>query len=256
MPGLPPPRRAGRPSSTACRPSWPWPSGSGFASRAPPSTPTTTRSSPGGKVGRAVEVEPFDTRRLGPWWASSRGQDGVPAPVKTDDFWLLQRAWSSPDGFVRGARVVGRIAGSLARGRRLVGMGAALTASLFDIALRQGTTVWLSSPLEDLVVEGDRVVGARVVRDGRPVHVRATQGSSWAPGASTTTPTGAVSTRVSTGRPRPVPPGTSGRSSPRPSGSAQPSTSWTTRGGAARSRSRRPTAGRPSSSASAPCRTP
>ena len=131
---------------------------------------------PGGKVGRAVEVEPFDTRRLGPWWASSRGQDGVPAPVKTDDFWLLQRAWSSPDGFVRGAKVVGRIAGSLARGRRLVGMGAALTASLFDIALRQGTAVWLSSPLEDLVVEGDRVVGARVVRDGRTVHVRATRG--------------------------------------------------------------------------------
>lgn len=131
---------------------------------------------PGGKVGRAVEVEPFDTRALGSWWESSRGQDGVPAPVKTDDFWLLQRAWSSPDGFVRGAKVVGRIAGNLARGRRLVGMGAALTAALFDIAVRQGVQVWLSSPLEDLVIEDGRVVGVRTIQDGAPVHVRAARG--------------------------------------------------------------------------------
>ena len=44
---------------------------------------------PGGKIGRAIEVEPFDVRTIGEWWQSSRGQDGVPAPVKTDDFWLL-----------------------------------------------------------------------------------------------------------------------------------------------------------------------
>lgn len=49
----------------------------------------------GGKIGRALEVEPFDVRRIGEWWATSRGQDGVPAPVKTDDFWLLSRAWST-----------------------------------------------------------------------------------------------------------------------------------------------------------------
>ena len=69
---------------------------------------------PGGKIGRAIEVEPFDVRTIGEWWQSSRGQDGVPAPVKTDDFWLLSRAWSTPGGFVRGARVVFR---TLARPR-------------------------------------------------------------------------------------------------------------------------------------------
>ena len=81
---------------------------------------------PGGKVGRVIEVEPFDVKRIGAWWASSRGQDGVPAPVKTDDFWLLQRAWSTPGGMMRGAQVMGRLATMLVRGRRLVGMGAAL----------------------------------------------------------------------------------------------------------------------------------
>ncbi|MGW5240142.1 FAD-dependent oxidoreductase [Monashia sp. NPDC004114] len=131
---------------------------------------------PGGKIGRALEVQPFDTRRLGSWWATARGQDGVPAPVKTDDFWLLSRAWTTPDGAARGARVVGRVLGGLVRGKRLVGMGAALTASLLNVALRQGTTVWLSAPVEELVVEDGRVVGVRTTRGGATQRIRARHG--------------------------------------------------------------------------------
>jgi 3-oxosteroid 1-dehydrogenase len=70
---------------------------------------------PGGKIGRAIEVEPFDVHTIGEWWATSRGQDGVPAPMLTDDFWLLSRAWSTPDGMARGAKVVFRVIGSLLR---------------------------------------------------------------------------------------------------------------------------------------------
>ena len=131
---------------------------------------------PGGKVGRAIECEPFDSRTLGDWWATSRGQDGVPAPMKTDDFWLLQRAWSTPGGFVRGAQVVGRVVGGLVRGKRLVGMGAALAASFLAVAQRLGVTIWLSSPVEELVVEGGRVVGVVTNRDGREVRVEARRG--------------------------------------------------------------------------------
>ena len=50
---------------------------------------------PGGKIGRAIECAPFDVHRIEGWWETSRGQDGVPAPVMTDDFWLLARAWST-----------------------------------------------------------------------------------------------------------------------------------------------------------------
>lgn len=130
----------------------------------------------GGKIGRAVEVEPFDVRKIGPWWETSRGQDGVPAPVKTDDFWLLARAWSTPDGLMRGARVVGRVLWSVARGRKEVGMGGALTAALLEVALRQGTAVWLSAPVEELFVHDGRVDGVRVSRDGGPRHVKALRG--------------------------------------------------------------------------------
>ncbi|MEN0070782.1 MAG: FAD-binding protein, partial [Propionicimonas sp.] len=131
---------------------------------------------PGGKIGRAIEVEPFDVRAIGEWWASSRGQDGVPLPAKTDDFWLLARAWSTPSGMVRGARVVARTLGSAARGRRAVGMGAALAASLLAVALRQGVQLRLSSPVAELVVEDGRVVGVETTRDGRRQRVRATRG--------------------------------------------------------------------------------
>lgn len=80
---------AKRPSSTAWTASSGSPSGTASGSPGRPTTPTTTPELPGGKIGRAIEVEPFDVRKIGEWWQSSRGQDGVPAPVKTDDFWLL-----------------------------------------------------------------------------------------------------------------------------------------------------------------------
>jgi 3-oxosteroid 1-dehydrogenase len=131
---------------------------------------------PGGKVGRALEVEPFDVRGIGEWWATSRGQDGVPAPVKTDDFWLLSRAWSTPGGFARGAQVVFRVLGSLARRRKEVGMGAAVTASLLDVALRLGVQVWLSAPVEEVLLEDGRTVGVRATVQGRSLRVQANRG--------------------------------------------------------------------------------
>ncbi|WP_188192180.1 FAD-dependent oxidoreductase [Nonomuraea sp. SYSU D8015] len=50
---------------------------------------------PGGKVGRGVESAPFDTRRLGEWYATARAADGLPVPVMTDDVWLLGRSAGS-----------------------------------------------------------------------------------------------------------------------------------------------------------------
>jgi len=130
----------------------------------------------GGKVGRSLEVEPFDARRVGGWWKTARARDGVIVPLKTDDVWLLSRSWSTPGGFVRGAQFVFRALGGLARGRLLVGAGAALACSFLEVVLRQGTPVWLSAPLETLVVEDARVVGAVVGREGVPVRVRAERG--------------------------------------------------------------------------------
>lgn len=130
---------------------------------------------PGGKIGRAIEVGPFDAKQIGDWWASCRAL--MPLPLKTDDVWLLGRAWSTPGGFVRGARFAFRALGGIARGKRLVGIGAGLASSFLNVVVqKQGTPLWLNAPLEDLIVDGVRVVGVRVRRAGRSVTVRANRG--------------------------------------------------------------------------------
>ncbi len=132
---------------------------------------------PGGKIGRAIEVEPFDAKRIGSWWATARAaKDGVPFPAKTDDFWLLSRAWSSPSGSLRGARFVGRALGGAVRGQKLIGMGGAMTAAFLEVVLEQGADVWLEAPVEELLVEEERVTGALVRRDEAPLRVRARRG--------------------------------------------------------------------------------
>ncbi len=123
-------------------------------------------------MGRALEVKPFNVRTLGKD-AKLMREGGIPLPAKTDDVWLLTRAWSTPDGFIRGARLVGRTASGLVRGRQLVGMGGALSASLMPIIKRRNIPVWLRAPLQEIILEHGRVGGAVVERNGTSVRVRA-----------------------------------------------------------------------------------
>lgn len=136
---------------------------------------------PGGRVGRAIEVQPFNVRKLGAY-ANLMREGGIPIPVKTDDVWLLSRAWSTPDGFLRGARLVFRTLGSLLLGQRQVGMGGALAGSLMYIVRKRAIPVWLSSPLQELIVENGHVVGAVVETEGKTVRVRARRGVMLAAG--------------------------------------------------------------------------
>jgi 3-oxosteroid 1-dehydrogenase len=140
---------------------------------------------PGGRVGRAIEVKPFNMRKLGAN-AKLLRPGGLPLPVKTDDVWLLSRAWSTPGGFVRGARLVFRTLGSLALGQRKAGMGAALAGSLMCIIQKRGVPVWLKAPLRELIVENGRVVGAVVEKEGNLVRVRARRGVMLAAGGFAT----------------------------------------------------------------------
>lgn len=129
---------------------------------------------PTGRIGRSLEVKPFNVRRLGKWQKTMRYT--IPAPVMTDDIWLLSRAWSTPDGFVRGAQFVFRALGAVLTGQKKYGMGAAFAGSLMHIVLRQNTPVWLNSPLKELIVENDRVVGAVVEKDGETLRIKTNRG--------------------------------------------------------------------------------
>ncbi len=142
---------------------------------------------PGGKIGRSIEVTPLDSKPLGDWWSSLRS--AVSLPAKTDDVWLLGRAWSTPAGFVRGARVVFRVLGGLATGKRLVGIGNALMTSFGRVLLvERKVPLWLESPLTELVVDDGRVVGVRVRQGDREVAIAARRGVMLAAGGFESNP--------------------------------------------------------------------
>lgn len=119
----------------------------------------------GGKIGRLLEVPGFDAKQLGEWGASQRGV--VPLPVRTNDVWLLGRAWSTPGGFARGAEFVFRTIAGLASGKKMIGLGGALAGSYATAVLVDGQVpLLLNTAAVGLEVEGSgadqRVVGVRV----------------------------------------------------------------------------------------------
>ncbi|MDX1581546.1 MAG: FAD-binding protein, partial [Alphaproteobacteria bacterium] len=61
------------------------------------------------------------------------------------------------------------------RDRRQV-LGQGMVAALRYAMLREGVPLWLNTGLEELISEDGRVVGARVQRDGKTLHIRARRG--------------------------------------------------------------------------------
>nr|WP_218649140.1 FAD-binding protein [Pseudomonas taiwanensis] len=61
------------------------------------------------------------------------------------------------------------------RGTRLT-VGNAMIARLATTAFEKGVELWLQSSAESLVIESGRVVGVRLLKDGRPVEVRSRGG--------------------------------------------------------------------------------
>lgn len=137
---------------------------------------------PTGMIGRSIEPMPFNMRKLGAWGKLKR-EGGIPAPIRNDDVYLLSRAWSTPDGFVRGAQFVFRTLGYLAIGRKPVGMGAALASHLMYITHKKlDVPVWLNSPIKELVIEDGVVVGAIVEKEGKITRIKARRGVMLAAG--------------------------------------------------------------------------
>lgn len=135
---------------------------------------------PGGSaVGRSVEALHLDRRHLGALGRDMR-EPALRTPrgmwIRSNDlhtFLGLRRSWR---GKLMLARLLGRQARAAITGARIVTRGEALIGRL-RLALRDaGVPLWLSTPLVELLRDGDRVVGAELRRDGRTVRVRARGG--------------------------------------------------------------------------------
>lgn len=132
---------------------------------------------PGGEPrGRSLLAELFDTRVLGEWEPRLSRYRGMSLPMPTHEFadlMLVKRTWR---GKRKALAMAGRMLKGKLTGQRLAGGGAAIQGRMLQIALREQLPIWTESTLAELIVEGGRVTGVKVQRDGRPVRVRAKEG--------------------------------------------------------------------------------
>lgn len=135
---------------------------------------------PGGlAMGRSVEPRPMNARTLGaeranlnpPYLKAPTGM----AVTQADYRWMNLLA-RHPRGLLRTARVAGRRAISLLRGRELLTMGQALSAGLRVGLADAGVPVWLNTPLVSLCTDGGRVTGVAILRNGEPAVINAKRG--------------------------------------------------------------------------------
>ncbi|HEX5253728.1 MAG TPA: FAD-binding protein [Mycobacterium sp.] len=135
----------------------------------------------GNASGRAVEGIPFDAAKLGSW------SDKVQPPlaknygyvVLTNELRSVQYFNRAPRAFAVASRVFLRTAMARARRRQILTNGASLIAQMLKalMDLSDGNPpLWTDAAMADLVVDDGRVVGVRIVRDGKPLNVEARKG--------------------------------------------------------------------------------
>ena len=150
----------------------------------PPVFPDYHAEAPGGQPGgRSMVTRPFDARELGTYVSKL----APPVPELTvfgmmlgsgKELWHFLRAFKSLESFWYVAK---RFGGHLmdvvryGRGMTLTN-GNALAGRLAKAGMDLNIPVWLNAPVKKLIVEGDAVVGAIVVRDGKSVEIRVRRG--------------------------------------------------------------------------------
>ena len=150
--------------------------GQGIRFNRAPYWPDYYTNAPGGSAeGRTVLADLFDINELGEWKHKLRpNKFQLPAPiVEAMSLPLIRVSWKAR---LQAVKVVLRgMAGKLT-GRHWVTAGAALQARMLQAALREGVDLRTHSPVNEVIVEGDRCVGVVTEKDGKPWRVGARLG--------------------------------------------------------------------------------
>jgi 3-oxosteroid 1-dehydrogenase len=134
----------------------------------------------GNEAGRAVEGVPFDAAALGAW--SDKVQPSMAKNygfvLTTNELRSVQYFNRSPRAFAVALRVFARTNLARLRRRQVLTNGASLIGQILEglIDATGEPPIWTGASMDDLVVEGGRVVGARVTRGGETMHVHARKG--------------------------------------------------------------------------------
>ncbi len=128
---------------------------------------------PGGKIGRSIEGEFFDARLLGEYEKTLRtGSISAPIPLYSGKVASLPRAFTTAKDF---NTVVGLFIKGFThkiKGEHTKSIGAGLVSRLLKIALDLQVPLWLSTPLKDLIIEDNEVIGIEVEKDGQPYFIK------------------------------------------------------------------------------------
>jgi succinate dehydrogenase/fumarate reductase flavoprotein subunit len=150
----------------------------------PPVFPDYHAEAPGGQPGgRSMVTRPFDGRELG----DRLKHLAPPVPELTvfgmmlgsgKELWHFLRAFKSFESFFYVAKRFGGHLLDVARHGRGMTLtnGNALAGRLAKAGMDLKIPVWLSSPVQKLIVEGDAITGAVVQKEGQRVEVRVTRG--------------------------------------------------------------------------------
>lgn len=145
--------------------------------------------------GRLLAPVEFDGRELGPYLQYLREalhEFNAPAGMMIgfDDMPHIANVKKSWKSFRHVAGLLVRFLWDKARykrGTRLT-MGNALIARLLQSSIKAGVKLWSSAPMLHLETDGDRVVGAVIEKDGRPLRVLAARGVILASGGFSANP--------------------------------------------------------------------
>lgn len=131
----------------------------------------------GAKVGRMLEGQLFNIRRLGAAADTLRRPETIPPiPLQGGDIAALVVGFRTLRGMQLGAQTAGRAAAGLIANQRLVGMGQSLIGQLGLICQQLGIAIHRSTALREIIEDNGRVTGVIVEREGRLKRVFARHG--------------------------------------------------------------------------------
>ncbi|MBU9723206.1 MULTISPECIES: FAD-dependent oxidoreductase [Bacillaceae] len=130
---------------------------------------------PGGKVGRVVEGEIFDAKKLEDYEEKLRtGDMEAPMPLYSGKVSSVPVAFTNMKDF---STLVGMALNGMRHkvlGRHAISIGGGLIARFMRIALDLNIPIQLETPLKDLMMDdnGEKIVGVQAEKDGKPYYIK------------------------------------------------------------------------------------
>jgi len=135
----------------------------------------------GNEAGRAIEGVPYDAAALGTW--SDKVQPSMAKSyggfvLKTNELRAVQYFNRSPRAFAVATRVFARTRAAKLRRQDLLTNGASLIGQMLKalMDLCGEPPIWTEAAMQDLIVDGGRVIGARVTHNGTSLNIEARKG--------------------------------------------------------------------------------